>query len=153
MAIKRLNNSSVILLQKKKKERRQHKRGLSQKSYENTPFSPPLAPPRLPPKGYICASCAPSWPLPCTSWFVWLRTSMHISTAHVLQRSNVSAIPAEVVSRRPVCAGNGLTSSAQVDFLRLCFFTTASERHFVFPVWHCPYWMLCPSLEPNAETA
>ena len=103
--------------------------------------------------------CAPSWPLPCTSWFVWLRTSMHISTAHVLQRSNVSAIPAEVVSRRPVCAGNGLTSSAQVDFPRVCFFTTASERHFVFPVGHgvfvpiCPYWTWCPSLEPSAGAA
>ena len=29
-------------------------------------------------------------PLPCTSWFVWLRTSMHILTAHVLQPSNGS---------------------------------------------------------------
>ena len=83
---------------------------------------------------------------------------MHILTAHVLQ-SNVSAIPAEVVSRRPVCAGKGLTSSAQVDFPRVCFFTTASERDFVFPVGHgvfvpfCPYWTLCPSLEPSAGAA
>ena len=84
---------------------------------------------------------------------------MHVSIAHVLQQSNESAIPAEVVSRRPVCAGKGLTSFAQVNFPRVCFLTTASERHFVFPVGHgvfvpfCPCWTLCLSLEPNAGAA
>ena len=29
--------------------------------------------------------CADSWPFACTSWFVLLRTSVNISTAHVLQ--------------------------------------------------------------------
>ena len=68
---------------------------------------------------------------------------MHISTAHVMTSVCRERLDFLCASRFP----------------RVCFFTTASERHFVFHVRHgvfvpfCPCWTLCPSLEPDAGAA